>query len=72
MKYFFGFWVSVCVLIIAFAIYEKVEHQRFLEQHGCQMYFDAYTGHDYISGKVVYHEHVRVYECADGRRTELQ
>jgi hypothetical protein len=64
--------VGAFVILIGWALYQEHEHQKFLEQHGCQVYFQAKTGHSVQTGKTSHEEVVTVYECADGKRMELK
>lgn len=59
------------VALIGWGIYGDIEHHKYLEAHGCQLYFKAETGRTYMSGKTQHYERVYVYECADGRKVEL-
>jgi len=61
----------LCTAFFGFMIYKMVEHDRFLKEHGCQLYFVGQTGKWEMIGKVMTPEKVYVYECADGRRMEL-
>lgn len=64
--------VGMFLFFIGWAIHRDHEHQKFLEQHGCQVYFKAETGHSVHTGKTSHAEVVTVYECADGKRMELK
>ena len=63
----FGFLVFAVVM----GLKENAEHQRFLQQRGCQLLMSAETGRSHLVGKIRHNEKVYVYECADGTRTEV-
>jgi hypothetical protein len=55
-------------LVLGLSWWVTEPHRRELREHGCQLIHESETGR--ITGKG-HHELVRVYECADGMRTEL-
>ena len=68
--------VGVLVIIgmmCAMAIRQSLEHQRFLEEHGCQLLTEAPTGRTVYCGRGCNRpEKVYVYECAKGTLTEVR
>jgi len=66
------FFCVVFVLIIAFGVYDRIQHQALLRAHGCLLNTEAPTGHYRLVGKVITPEYVYVYECTDGLRTEIR
>jgi hypothetical protein len=67
-------WIGAllfCAMLIS-SIHQINEHERFLRQRGCQLLTKAPTGREVYCGKACFTaEHVYVYECADGTRTEI-
>ena len=61
-----------CVFGFVMAVRKDAEHEKFLQQHGCQLLMSAETGRTHLVGKITHHEKVYVYECADGTRTEVE
>jgi hypothetical protein len=66
MLFIVGFGVTT-------AIKQNHAHQRFLEEHGCQLLTEAPTGRTVYCGKGCNRpEKVYVYECLDGTKTEVR
>lgn len=66
---------GLLLFVIGFAglsIYGVIQHQKFLEEHGCQEIHRSLTGRSINHGKFSTAESVIVFECKDGMRTELQ
>lgn len=58
--------------VLAINIHADRQHEAFLKSHGCQLLTKAPTGRQVYCGKACSRdEHVYVYECADGLRTEV-
>lgn len=62
---------AIVIAVIGSSFYKRHEHQKYLEEHGCQEIHRSYTGRTINHGKYNTSEEVIVYECKDGMRTEL-
>jgi hypothetical protein len=62
-------FLAACGVAIGIAVH--IENERILVKQGCHVYFQAETGARIQAGGMSHAEVVTVYECADGKRTEL-
>lgn len=74
-EYFPHVFVSICIVLavasIVWIVVADSHHTKFLREHGCQVYYRDYTGRTRMIGKTHTREIITVYECADGKRFEL-
>ena len=67
-----GFLLAAAFLILIAVGVSIYQHQKDLEENGCQVQVRAKTGKRVLVGKISHDEEVVVYECANGRRVEFQ
>jgi hypothetical protein len=64
--------ILIVLVFVAASLYARYQHSEDLRIHGCNLVIEAPTGRRVFCGKgCTKPEHVYVYECYEGTRTEV-